>query len=122
MVSVPCISHLMNFSLRIDYVTGRSVTQKYTHTLADCKLKLSSKLDIAKVNLIHIRSLSDLRGLEYCQEKDQGIAPVKIRILDVASQDLIDGARFYENQEALVCPASIIHKSRSTPFGTAARI
>ncbi len=32
------------------------------------------------------------------QEKNQGCSFVKIRILDAASQDLIDGARFYEKQ------------------------
>ena len=33
------------------------------------------------------------------QEKNQGITEVKIRILDSASQDLMDGASFYELQE-----------------------
>lgn len=35
----------------------------------------------------------------YSQEKNQGFTVVKIRILDAASQDLIDGAKFYEKQD-----------------------
>jgi hypothetical protein len=36
--------------------------------------------------------------LGFSQKENQGFPPVKIRILDAASQDLIEGAGFYEKQ------------------------
>jgi hypothetical protein len=49
--------------------------------------------------------------LGFSQKENQGFPPVKIRILDAASQDLIEGAGFYEKQGSGLVHISLTHFS-----------